>query len=411
MAKLLLVETSDIGTRYSAEAAAALGLEPFFLANLGDYQADPRAALMRYSHLDVSTEHAPEMVEALKRSGVKDIAAVATFMDTRLKPATELARILGVPGPDLAIIRLKDKGQVAAWTPEDSPATLTFDPAVPPLPELTELFRRYGKLILKPTEAAGALGVFTLDDFADLARLKTLIEERAVPFHLASRGWVAQGFVSGDLISLEGYVLDSHPFFLGFTSRKKIGATESRAEFPIDERLDPHLRASAHQAVQRLVARSGFRNGYFHVEFIVAPSGVVMIDANMGRVGGGPIGQQLALSYGVAPQEIYRHVLEVGIFHRDDANPYSRISPQDRQSSLAILYGLKHGGKLRRVRLPLELRSCFHTQILESGTQVTPMGTNDWSWIGILTGLTEDTLKAAQGIRIDTESGEQPPCY
>ena len=121
---LLILETSDIGCKYTAEAARKLGFSPVFLADLRNYQADTLEQLRRETVLDVPTTDAQHLYKHLQHRGMTGIAAVVTFLDSRLRVATELARLLNVSGHDPVCEKLKDKIWVQGLVPEYSPRTL-----------------------------------------------------------------------------------------------------------------------------------------------------------------------------------------------------------------------------------------------------------------------------------------------
>lgn len=50
--------------------------------------------------------------------------------------------------------------------------------------------------------------------------------------------------------------------------------------------------------------------------------------------------------------------------------------------------------------------SCLHTRILGNGAKASPIGHDDWSWIGILSGISGQAESAAGRIRIVTDEGE-----
>ena len=411
---VVLIESSDIGARYSAEAIKALGYEPLFLCDLADYHADPLAQIQNYPHLQCHTTSAESVISTLNGLKTSELIGITSFVDSRLTVAVEVAERLGLRGLDPQILKLKNKGLAYTLTPEYSPASLVFRPSdMSPQDHLrlAQLFRRAGKLILKPSAGAGAIGIFTVTSELQLTQIQQTIASKNVPDHFVHDEWMAQAYIPGELVSLEGYVVAGKTTTLGFTNRVKVHATESRASFPVDESLKPRQRAKALQAVHALVQRSGFRNGYFHIEFLLSGDDAVLIDANMGRLGGGPVGELLALSYGVDPIAIYEHALEVCLFGKESHSPYVHAEIEGKkQGAHSVLYGLEHGGDLLGVSFPSHAR-VYHTQLLDRGTHASPMGTDDWSWIGIVSGLESDTEAAVRGLKISTSSGEFPACY
>lgn len=408
--RLVFLESSDIGVKYSGQAARRLGFEPLFLCDLRHYQADPRNQLNDFEVVDCDTLNRDEVLKVLR--GVRGIVAVTSFADTRLRMASEIAEELGVRGVDPRVRLLKDKSAVQRLVPEFSPETFSFRLDDVPVEKLRDLLGRSSGLIIKPVDAAGALGLMQIQKAEELESLRERPELKHVPETLLKGPWIAQAFIRGDLISIEGFVHQGKVRILGISRRKKVGATESASTFPADHTLDPSAHRRGIAAVTALSERSGFRNGYLHMEFITDGPACVLIDANMGRVGGGAVAEQLALAYGYEPVEIFQHVLLTSLFPERKVEPEMYSRPIDRLcETYAILYGLEKGGRLREVRLPAGKVPTFHTQVLGSGAEVSPMGRDDWSWIGIISGRTSDAVQTAAEIEIVTDQGRFKPYY
>lgn len=407
---LVFLESSDIGATYCAAAARALGLAPLFLCDLAGYDGDPRARLAAEPHRQLDTSRLETVLAALREVPGMDRGALLTLVDARLVVASDAARALRIAGLDPAVVALKSKTFVAALVPEASPTTIGLSRHAVPHEALRELLAETGAIIVKPDAGAGAAGVFTIRSKEELDAIDARLAQASAGAHVASAvsayELLAQAFVPGVLVSLEGFASSGEVRVLGITDRQKIGATECRASFPIDDTLSATLRRRMDDAVRALLSRAGFEDGYFHVEFIVDGERAWMIDANVGRLGGGPVGELLAFAFDVAPEDVYRHVLATSLGRSDGGDPYAR--PLRRAAS--VLYGLREGGALIGVDLPSP-SGTRHTQILGTGARVTPMGTDDWSWVGILSGLPDDLARATASLRIRTEHGVEAPCF
>jgi hypothetical protein len=397
---IILIETSDVGANDSAQAVLALGYEPIFLCDLTHYQADPLAQIKKHKHFNVNTENLEGLEFFVRRNNLeKNLVAVASFQDGRLDTAAKLAAKLNVLGLDPVVSKLKDKAFTFKLVPEYIPISISFKMDQVPVEEIIELLDIYQVLIAKPTHGAGGVGVLKLKTHDDVHRLPSYITKMNEDKNLDSGRWIVQAFASGPMFSLEGYVINGRTEFLGFTDRRKINATETGARFPIDHRLSNSVKNNAKRAVDILVNRSGFKNGYFHIEFIECEDSCHMIDPNIGRIGGGPIAQLLALSYGISPIEVFKHVLNVGLFRTNEINPY-QVDRQRKQTE-SILYGLQSGGIIKDITLP-DLGSCLHTRILGQGANVSAVGIDDWSWIGIMSGYAGEVESAVNKIKITT---------
>jgi biotin carboxylase len=408
MRTLYLVETTDLGTRYCARAARSLGYEPVFLCDPNEYAGDVRAQLLEQRIRVVDSSSVQAIVEVVARESAQGEAAILSFVDARLEVACLAAVELGLPGLDPAVVELKSKARVAALLPEHTPPTLAFSVDRLPMRALERLLSEHGRLVVKPSHGAGGAGVFFVDDLAMLRRLAARLESLSLPMSMNRSEFVAQAYVKGEVSSLEGYALEGFFHPLGYTDRKKIGLTECGSEHPVDARIPFEADRAMKAAATALVERSGMRSGYLHVEFILGEDGPVLIDANAGRLGGGPIGELLAFAHGVEPEAIYRHAIEVALSGPESEHPYRR--PEDRQLASAVLYGLERGGRLLALDLP-ELGAARHTAVLGSGDEVAAMGSGDWAWVGIVTGQQRAVAAALAGLRIHTTVGVESPCY
>ncbi len=405
---LLILETSDIGARYTGLAARKLGYEPVFLADLPTYQADPLDQLSEFRCISTSTTHSAVLETIVRDQIDAPIVGVLTFLDSRLRVAAELAARLAVAGPDPTVIRLKGKDAVSALIPEFSPHTFPITPETT-LESLVQFLETNESQdwILKPSDAAGAIGLQRLNrNEANLGNIQNRIAASSVAEHLRPEQWVLQEWAKGELFSVEGFVHQGKIEFIGCNGRTKIGNTEASLFFPYEPKLSPGIWEQAQQAVTTLVQRSGFENGYFHTEFIQTSDRPVLIDANIGRLGGGPLGEILAESHSVPVVDVYAHVIAVTL-GLDALSPYLERA---RREITGICYGIPNEAKIHRVDLG-QAHDFSHTRIVGAGELVKPMGENNWSWVGILTGPTETIHSAARSIRIETSGGWVDACY
>ena len=405
---LLFLETSSIGPRYSAQAARILGFEPVFVAELALYQGDERRQLRELGAIDSKTRTVEEIIHALGDALTGRIAAVTTFCDVRLPIAFDVAQRLGCAGLDPTVGKLKDKSFVAELMPEHSPKSLLISEGSPDWERVNATFSKERALVLKPVSAAGALGFRAI---APHSHLQSAIEEAfrrwTLPEINAGR-WLLQERAPGAVFSVEGFVHDDRVHWLGFTGRGKVGSTESMLTFPADHEIDPGASEAAKSVVQKLLDRSGFSRGHFHVEFMIEGSQVWLIDANMGRMGGGPLAEMLGESFGIDPVRVFAHAISIGLgLGGVEFADFSR----ERVPTLGILYGTERETLLRDVRLPPEWIGVRHTELLEPGAVVPAMGTDDLAWIGILSGRPDAVMSAISQIAILSDRGWEAPCF
>lgn len=403
--KIIVLETSDVGARYTGLAIRQLGFEPLFLlSSLNQYQADTRRQLMEFEVLECgNTNDSTVINQALADLPFEAIEAVVTLLDSRIAVAQQAATKLGVRGLDPALARISEKAGVAALIPEYSPRSITMmagDDLSSALSALSDVHQ----LIVKPSRGAGSLGYaeFSLpQNHVDL--IQQHITEQAAALGVYT--FLIQEKLNGKLVSLEGYVTEGICHFLGFSMRKKIRQTESANLFPGDRHLSQTARDTAKAAVTTLVARSGFRQGYFHSEFLVDEHSIRLIDANVGRIAGAAISEQMAIALGIDPVTLFAHVIGIGCL--DVTQPLPTQTPQE---TISIFYGVARKEKLEGIVLP-KAWNLRHTQLLDEQTEIPAMGVDNWSWLGLASGTSQQVLEQIDLIQVRTRQGTTSPHY
>jgi hypothetical protein len=401
----LFVESSCVGAAHTAGAARRLGYEPFFLTDPAFSQGDTRIQILGYPHRECKTSSVEAMVSAAQVVGP---VAVTSFSDTCLMNAGELARVLGVRGLDPAVKTLKDKWEAYRLVPEYSPPSIDFIASKIPVEALQEMIARHGAVMVKGRRNSGGQGSVALRAADEVHGLAELLAKTPIPAHLGPDLFMAQAFINGALVSLEGYVSEGQAEFLGFSGRRKVGMSESRIIFPWDDELDARARHRAYAAVQELVSRSRLQRGYFHVEFMVTEKDAYLIDANVGRIGGGGLGQQIALAHGVSPEEVHAHALALSIEDPALAPEAYRHGPQ--RQTISIMYGAPVDAEFLSLELPPNLPG-YHTTILDAPQRVPAMGTDNYAWIAIASGEDGRIQGWVDEIIINTSGGSFSPVY
>lgn len=402
----LFVESSCVGAAHTAEAARGLGYEPLFLTDRAFSQGDTRAQILRYPYIECQTSSVAALALAAQKGN--GIEAVTSFSDTCLMNASQLARTLRVRGLDTAVERLKDKWEVYQLIPEHSPPTLAFTRSQIPVEALGEMIVRHGQVMVKGRRNSGGQGSITLRTADELRGLADLLSTTPIPAHLGPDLFMAQAFIDGVLVSLEGYVSDGQPVFLGFSGRHKVGMSEARIMFPWDDKVPASTRDRAYQAVRDLVSRAPLERGYFHIEFMVSDEHAYLIDANMGRIGGGGLGQQIAMAYGLSPEEVHAHALGLSVGDHVPAPVAYRHAPQ--QQTISIMYGMPVEAEFLSLELPPNLPG-YHTTILDAPQRVPAMGTDNYAWISIASGMDGPLQGWINEIVITSAVGNFSPVY
>lgn len=402
--KILLIETSDIGAKPTGEAVRHLGFEPVFLVNLKNYQADTLSQILQYEHYDTDTTSVDSMQAWIEKQNW-DVFAVTTFLDSRLHLAIDLASRLQVRGLDPRLLPFKDKGRVEELAPGICPPSISFSRDFIPLDDIASFRERFSNTILKPRCTAGGLGfrMFTAQD--KLPEILSHLRNFNIPHHLQPTEWMIQAFIPGELVSVEGFVKAGEINILGLTGRRKIGNTESWFGFPYEHKISERAANQAHAKVRELLQLSGLKYAFFHIEVIVNATEAYVIDANLGRMGGAGLGEILATAYKVHPIEIFAEVLRISLDLDGAAEFWKRVP----QPAISIAYGVQNSCFLHSFSKAAS-PSIYHTQILSEG-KVPAMGTDNWAWVGIVSGVQQEVHAFLDQVYITSLQGVQGASY
>ncbi|MFF7357306.1 MULTISPECIES: ATP-grasp domain-containing protein [Streptomyces] len=413
MKKIIILGVNATSAKYVPAALRSAGFEPVFLADADAFAGAAAQSLGDCACYPVDIQDRAAVLRLLAHdTSITDEAfAITGLYDEKFPLIAQIAATYGLHGPEPVAVRLASKAEVAALIPEFSPPTIRFtgaraarlavDPAA-----LTPAPHGY---VLKPAEQAGGRGATRLPQGAGPVDVWNAVAATGLAQD-AAQPWVVQADIRGPLFSLEGYVSDGRIVFIDFSQRGRIAWTEVSNLLPADRRLPRGVEDRCKAAVTALVERSGLSQGYFHCEFLVDGTRPYLIDANVGRLGGGAIVEQLALSHGLDPVEILAHVLTLGL-------PAAGTSPAPAygtlgsgRSTLSYYYGLEGGGRVTSVSVPDD-GSCLHTQVVPDGHRVGPVGTGDAVWIGMLTGLTSDVAREIENVVVHTDDGPRRPAW
>ncbi|GAA3153181.1 hypothetical protein ACFQ0X_00125 [Streptomyces rectiviolaceus] len=413
MKKIIVLGVNATSLKYVPQALRSAGFEPVLLADPEAFAGQAAQSLrdcVCYP-ADIQDRAAVLRLLAEDPSITEDAFAITGLYDEKFPLIAEIAATYDLHGPEPVAVRLASKAEVAALIPEFSPPTLRFtageaarlavDPAtLAPAPD---------GYILKPAEEAGARGAARLPQGSGPVDLWNAVATAGLSQD-AAHPWVLQADIRGSLFSLEGYVTDGRIVFIDFSQRGRISWTEVSNLLPADSRLPHGAEDLCKAAVTALVERSGLSQGYFHCEFLVNGRQPFLIDANIGRLGGAAIVEQLALAHALDPVEILAHVLTLGL-------PAAGTSPEPAyhaqgsgKSTLSYYYGIEGGGQVTSVTAPDGGR-CLHTQVAPKGARVGPVGTGDAAWVGMLTGLTSDVAREIEDVVVHTADGPRRPAW
>lgn len=233
---------------------------------------------------DVDTDD-PEAVAAVVSDGDGNpiVDGLASYSDYHTVLAAEVARKLGLPGPDPKAVEtanVKDRLRLALG---DEPFNIPHF-LVTSRDQLEEAAERLGfPMIAKPPAEAISYGVRRVDDMAQLIDAWT--ELSAVRHSL--RGQPRNGdvllekYVEGVEVSVETMTVRGHTHVFGVTSKDLFGDPayiECGHTFPVP--LPDEERELLYHAVRRTLELIGFDHGPCHTEVRLTAEGPRIIEAN-----------------------------------------------------------------------------------------------------------------------------------
>lgn len=266
--------------------AETTDINPVFLTtDVGKYAGAPGRevldVLARDGRLIVCDSlDAPAVPTALAVSGLlADVVGVICAADRFLLAGAAIAETVGAPLFDVHAAQvIRDKREMrkllgrlgirnVAWANADSTRAV-HDFAQ----------RVAGPVVIKNVRGSGSQQVLYASTPAEAG---AMFDELAQEDHYLGGELMLEEFVSGPLVSLEGFVFDGRFSPLGFTDRE-FGALPFFVEigwtFPAPQ--PDNIGRQAEEAVQSVVDALQIRGGPLHVEFLVSEDGPVIVDFN-----------------------------------------------------------------------------------------------------------------------------------
>lgn len=195
--------------------------------------------------------------------------------------AALLAERRGLPGPTPeALVRLQHKPtsrsiqQLAA--PEATPRFAVLD-GRPPFDV---------PFFVKPVVGRLSQNVFRIDDYRELLDLHEIDRYTSRYAEIASlagadpahaHGFLVEELLTGDEVTLEGYVYDGQVTTIGVTDSLKYPGTLSFESFVYPSALSPGCLAELSDVAERVLPRLGFDGGFFNIELFVPEDGPAQI--------------------------------------------------------------------------------------------------------------------------------------
>jgi hypothetical protein len=195
-------------------------------------------------------------------------------------------RQLAAPRPD-ALIACQHKPTSREVQRRVAPeATPTFAPLDGHLPFGTPFF-------VKPVVGRLSQNVYRIDDLRDLVGLHEFDSYTARYASIAElagantenvHGFLAEELLTGDEVTLEGYVSGGRITIIGVTDSVKYPGTFSFERFEYPSKLSDARQAELSDVAARVLPALGFDWGFFNVEFFVPDDGPAQIIEVNGRI-------------------------------------------------------------------------------------------------------------------------------
>lgn len=408
---ILILGIGCVSIKYLSAALASHDMKPVVLSGPGTF-SNPVRELTRdveLHELDVDSFEAIVSFLDTHPELTASVIAITGLFDEKYPLIERVAHRYGWSCPGPVICRLSDKAVVHALISEFSPHSIAFTQRE--LGTLTpEKLAMLGqRLVLKPAVASGGSGVVHMENDADaLNRIRNEVTH-ATPVGADADAWVVQQALDGRLISCEGFVQHHAIRYLGLSVRSRIDLTEVANQFPADRHW-PLALADCRACIDALVERSGLDNCYFHCEFILSGDHAYLIDANVGRLGGASILEQISLAHCCAPEDVLRHVLLLPILPLDEATTPRYRPVETCEETLGIWYGIPLTATVERVDAPASDR-VRHTQFAAEGACVQRVGASDYSWVGMMSGPRASVQTEIGRVRIATDAGDCLPAF
>ncbi|MFD5969046.1 ATP-grasp domain-containing protein [Streptomyces sp. NPDC060311] len=215
---------------------------------------------------------------------------VAALSERLLEPAARLRRMLGVPGegPE-AVRRFIDKAVMKRLARRhgirhaDGLLAHTAE-------DVTTLFGRHGRIVVKPRAASGSQGVAVLSTRAEL--------ERWLGAHFVPGAFLCEEFVDAPMCHIDAVVHDGEPVwnvsaYVRDTMALRRGRPLSSATV-----ADPAVRAAAGRLLAQVVDAWRVRSGVLHLEAFLTAGGPTFCEV-AARPGGGGVVEAFLATDGV----------------------------------------------------------------------------------------------------------------
>ncbi|MET9323163.1 ATP-grasp domain-containing protein [Streptomyces sp. NPDC003038] len=262
----------------------------FRVSVLGSGAAHGRGAATDFAaHTDVFDQEAVRAFAGAVNA-LHPVDRVATVSERLQEPAAALRKVFGAAGDDPATARkFVDKAVMKRIARRAG--IRTADGHLVHTPEdVTDLFARHGKVVVKPRDGSGSFGVSVLRDAAQVERW--VREEFRPGSHLC------EGFVSGDMCHIDAVLHEGDVVW--DVSRYETDTLAVARSEPLSSVTvaDPAVRAAAHELLGRVIDAWQVRTGVLHLEAFVDESGLTFCEV-AARPGGAGIAEAFRATTGI----------------------------------------------------------------------------------------------------------------
>jgi hypothetical protein len=399
----------SVSLKYLNKALRQVGYCPVVLGRRAAFSEQIKGCLDDLEFHEVDTSTVGSVVDYIHQhpQAFGDVVGITGLFDEMFPLIESVARHFRWLSPGSVAAALSDKRRVMEHVPEFSPAGLCFTARDLPGMDSDSLGYLGDGFVTKPVLASGGIGIKHFKREANIAF--QLAEHLERSGFAANTQWLLQQDLCGQLLSFEGYVDGGTVYRLGVSRRSRIGFTEVANRYPAHGSVDEGVMIRGWDCIECLVQRADFHFGYFHCEFIDTGEGVYLVDANIGRIGGATLLEQIALAHGLDTTHLLAHALLLPLLKGMTRIEMSAAIRRSPQNTLGIWYGIPVEATLERVQLT-GLRS-HHTQFASNGMVVPRVGESDYAWVGTLSGHEHEVLSDIHGITVLTDKGSFAPAF
>ncbi|MFD7838338.1 ATP-grasp domain-containing protein [Streptomyces sp. NPDC059761] len=235
----------------------------------------------------------PDGVRALAGAvhALYPVDRVATVSERLLEPAAELRARLGAPGSDPATARkFVDKAVMKRIARRAGIRTAEGHLIHTP-EDVTGLFARHGRVVVKPRDGSGSYGVSVLTSAAQVEQW--VREEFSPGSHLC------EGFVAGDMCHIDAVVYEGDVIWdvsRYVSDTLAVSRVEPLSSITV---ADPAVRAAARELLGQVVEAWRVTAGVLHLEAFLDEAGSFTFCEVAGRPGGAGIREAFLATTGV----------------------------------------------------------------------------------------------------------------